>query len=79
MLEKELCKASLSTKSYPIETASNAALNVISSYDVNISSKGIYYTLKWDLILFVLSIAFSRSLVGSASFNSGIGGSTYGS
>jgi len=51
----------------------------MSSYEVNISSSGIYWTLKCDLTLFVLSMAFSSKVVGSASFNSGIGGSTYGS
>lgn len=74
--ENDTCSASLFTWSSPIDTASNAVLRSISSCDVNISSSGIYCTLKCDLTLFVLSIAFSNKVVGSASFNSGIYGRT---
>ena len=77
--ENETWRASLFTKSSPIDTASKAVLRSISSCEVNISSSGMYWTLKCDLTLLVLSIAFSNSVVGSASFSSGIGGSTYGS
>ena len=67
------------TKACPIETASKAVLRSISSCCVNISSIGMYCTLNFDLSYFVLSIALSKSLVGSYNLSSGIDGKMYGS